>query len=95
MIHKRAILTVNAVFIHQLRADTRNGTFPEITVMDTIHRCLCPSVKFPDHRNTAGSWCKGTESCSFFLHMSSQVFIGFKFFSCIKIIKIHTFLLPK
>ena len=50
VVHEGAVLTVNSVFIHQVRAYIIYGTFPEIAIMNAVHRSLCPAVELTNYR---------------------------------------------
>ena len=93
MVHAASVFAVNPVFIHHSGNSIRYLTFPEMPVMNLLHRRFLPAIKFPDQRNPGRPGRKCAKHRSMLCQMRTQILIRVKYFSCIKPIKVHKNLL--
>ena len=86
-----AILIIDPVLVHLPHLRRRNHALPEISIVDLMHGFTVPLVELTNHCNPPGCRSKHPEHHSIVCHMRPQIFMGMKFSSCIKSIKIHPF----
>ena len=90
VIHKRIILLINAIFIHLSRFCIRDKHFPELTVFHAMHRCIRPVIEFSDNAHPERCRCVRAEHNPSVFYMCPQKTVCLKFFSIIKVSKVHT-----
>ena len=88
---------IDPVLIHHAGLRLIRNKFPEIPVIDLLHRTLRPVIEFPDHRDPRRHRCERAKdglpppSRFFEPDMRAQIFIRIKTFSCIEAVVIHVF----
>ena len=97
VIDKIARPVIDPVLIHHAGLRLIRNKFPEIPVIDLLHRTLRPVIEFPDHRDPRRHRCERAEdglpppSRFFEPDVRAQIFIRVKTFSCIEAVVIHVF----
>ena len=94
VVQKSAVFSVNPELVHITRCGALQETLPEFPVFDAVHRALLPAAEGADDGGIYGMRRIRAEDNPLIRYVRAEIFIGFKFFSIVKILNIHKFFHP-